>query len=117
MACGFVDAERHSAPIVLLPGRLEETLAAWLMLARPCLDRLAGFTGARPAAAQPLARKIASAPGMVDVALVTSEAHRWKPLAAGDISWAAIAEADAWLAIPAESEGFAAGEIVQAEFL
>jgi molybdopterin biosynthesis enzyme len=35
----------------------------------------------------------------------------------GDISWAALAEADAWLAIPAESEGFAAGEIVEAEFL
>ena len=30
---------------------------------------------------------------------------------------AAIAEADAWLAIPAESEGFASGEIVEAEFL
>jgi molybdopterin biosynthesis enzyme len=117
MACGFVAAEGHPAPVVLLPGRLEETLPAWLMLARPCLDRLAGFAGARPAAALPLARKIASAPGMVDLALVRSEAGRWKPLAAGDISWAAIAGADAWLAIPAESEGFAAGEIVEAEFL
>jgi molybdopterin biosynthesis enzyme len=117
MACGFVAAEGHPAPVVLLPGRLEETLAAWLMLARPCLDRLAGFTGARPAAALPLARKIASAPGMIDLALVRREAGRWKPLAAGDISWAAIAEADAWLAIAAESEGFAAGEIVEAEFL
>jgi molybdopterin biosynthesis enzyme len=117
MACGFSDADGHPAPVVVLPGRLEETLAAWLMLARPCLDRLAGFIGSRPAAALPLARKIASTPGMVDLALVRCEAGRWKPLAAGDISWAAIAEADAWLAIPAESEGFAAGEIVEAEFL
>jgi molybdopterin molybdotransferase len=117
MACGFVHAERHSAPIVLLPGRLEETLAAWLLIARPCLDRLTGYGGPRPSAALPLARKIASAPGMADLALVGREAGRWKPLAAGDISWAAIAEADAWLAIPAESEGFASGEIVEAEFL
>jgi molybdopterin molybdotransferase len=117
VACGFSDADGHPAPVVVLPGRLEETLAAWLMLARPCLDRLAGFIGSRPAAALPLARKIASTPGMVDLALVRCEAGRWKPLAAGDISWAALAEADAWLAIPAESEGFAAGEIVEAEFL
>jgi molybdopterin biosynthesis enzyme len=117
VACGFLVAEGHAAPVVLLPGRLEETLAAWLMLARPSLDRLAGFIGSRPAAALPLARKIASAPGMVDLALVRCEAGQWKPLAAGDISWAALAEADAWLTIPAESEGFAAGEIVEAEFV
>jgi molybdopterin molybdotransferase len=117
MACGFVASAENSAPAILLPGRPEETLAAWLMLARPSLDLLAGFTGARPSAALPLTRKIASAPGMVDLALVRRQEDKWKPLAAGDISWAAIAEADAWLAIPAESEGFASGEIVEAEFL
>jgi molybdopterin molybdotransferase len=117
VACGFIDAEGHSAPAVLLPGRLEETLAAWLLLARPALDQLAGFSAPRPMTVLPLARKISSAPGMVDLALLKHQADRWKPLAAGDISWAAIAEADAWLAIAAESEGFAAGEIVEAEFL
>ncbi|MEA2839120.1 MAG: molybdopterin molybdotransferase [Methylobacteriaceae bacterium] len=116
-ACGFIDPAGRSAPAVLLPGRLEETLAAWLLIARPCLDRLTGYSGPRPSAALPLARKIASAPGMADLALLKREADRWKPLAAGDISWAAIAESDAWLAIPAESEGFASGEIVEAEFL
>jgi molybdopterin biosynthesis enzyme len=54
---------------------------------------------------------------MAELALLKREADRWKPLAAGDISWAAMADADAWLAIPAQSEGFAAGEIVEAEFL
>jgi molybdopterin molybdotransferase len=117
MACGFVASGENSAPALLLPGRPEETLAAWLMLARPALDRLTGFTGAPPSAALPLTRKIASAPGLVDLALVRRQEDKWKPLAAGDISWAAIAEADAWLAIPAESEGFASGEIVEAEFL
>lgn len=115
--CGFVDQRGSSTPIILLPGRIEETLAAWLLLARPALDQLTGFSGSRPATVLPLARKIASAPGMVDLALVKRQVDRWKPLAAGDISWQAIAEAEAWLAIPAESEGFAAGEIVEAEFL
>jgi molybdopterin molybdotransferase len=116
-ACGFVASGGNSAPAILLPGRPEETLAAWLMLARPGLDRLSGFTGSRPSAALPLTRKIASAPGIVDLALVRRQEDKWKPLAAGDISWAVIAAADAWLAIPSESEGFAAGEIVEAEFL
>ncbi len=116
-ACGLVAAPDRRLPAILLPGRLEETLAAWLLLARPCLDRLAGFIGTRPAAALPLARKIASAPGMADLALVTRREDKWKPLAVGDMSWGAIAAADAWLAVSAESEGFAAGEIVEAEFL
>jgi molybdopterin biosynthesis enzyme len=117
MACGFAASEGKFAPAVLLPGRPEETLAAWLLLARSALDRLTGFTGARPSAALPLTRKIASAPGLADLALVRRQEDKWKPLAAGDISWAAVAEAEAWLAIPAESEGFAAGEIVEAEYL
>jgi molybdopterin biosynthesis enzyme len=116
-ACGFIDPESRSTPILLLPGRLDETLAAWLLLARPCLDRLSGFSGGRASTALPLGRKIVSAPGMVDFALVKRQVDRWKPLGVGDISWAAVAEADAWLAIPAESEGYAAGEIVEAEFL
>jgi molybdopterin molybdotransferase len=117
MACGFIDPQARSAPVILLPGRIEETLAGWLLLARPALDQLAGFTAPRPTTVLPLARKIASAPGTVDLALVKRQIDRWKPLGIGDISWAAIAEADAWLAIAAESEGFAAGEIVEAEFL
>ncbi|MBV9202830.1 MAG: hypothetical protein JOY83_24460 [Alphaproteobacteria bacterium] len=117
MACGFIDADGRSTPLVLLPGRIEETLAAWLLLARPALDQLAGFPGPRPTTVLPLARKIASGPGMVDLALVKRQVDRWKPLGVGDISWAAIGEAEAWLAIPSESEGFAAGEIVEAEFL
>jgi molybdopterin molybdotransferase len=117
IACGFVDANGDSTPVILLPGRIEETLAAWLLLARPALDQLAGFSAPRPTTVLPLARKISSGPGIVDLALLKRQADRWKPLGVGDISWAALAEADAWLAIPAESEGFAAGEIVEAEFL
>jgi molybdopterin biosynthesis enzyme len=117
-SCGFLrTSDRPGPPIILLPGRPEETLAAWLMLARPCLDRLAGLSARRPAAALPLARKITSAPGIADLALVKREGDRWKPLGAGNISWAALADAHAWLEISADSEGYPAGEVVEAEFL
>lgn len=116
IALGFLGSD-GPVPAILLPGRIEETLAGWLLLARPALDRLAGFIGSRPSAVLPLARKIASAPGLVDLAFVRRQEDKWKPLAVGNISWTALAEADAWLAVPADSEGFAAGEIVEAEFL
>jgi molybdopterin biosynthesis enzyme len=39
------------------------------------------------------------------------------PLATGDISLDAMARADAWLMVPAASEGFAAGSAVAAYML
>ena len=39
------------------------------------------------------------------------------PLAVGDLSLEAIARADAWLAVPGGSEGFAAGTPVDAYML
>jgi molybdopterin molybdotransferase len=38
-------------------------------------------------------------------------------LATGDIPWAAIALADAWLLVAPECEGYAAGQNVVAQFL
>jgi hypothetical protein len=39
------------------------------------------------------------------------------PLAVGDLSLDAIASADAWCAIPADSEGFAANTLIDAYML
>jgi hypothetical protein len=41
----------------------------------------------------------------------------WEPLACADIAWSAIARADAWLAVAADSEGYASGQHVFADFL
>jgi hypothetical protein len=38
----------------------------------------------------------------------------WLPLAVGDLSLTTIARADAWLLVPGQSEGFAAGTPVGA---
>jgi molybdopterin biosynthesis enzyme len=102
-----------SVPVIALPGAPDQALAAWWTLALPVLDRLSARQ-IRPALRLPLARKIASGIGVTEIALLQKIDDRWVPLASGDLSLDIIARADAWLAIPADSEGFAAATIVDA---
>jgi hypothetical protein len=64
-----------------------------------------------------LARKIASGIGVTEIALLKQIEDAWMPLASGYLSLDAIAGADGWLAISADSEGFAAGTPVDAYIL
>jgi molybdopterin biosynthesis enzyme len=72
------------------------------------LDHLAGRR-ARRTLTLPLARKISSGPGVADVVLLQQADDHWIPLAIGDLSLQHLAHADAWLAVPGDSEGHAAG--------
>jgi molybdopterin biosynthesis enzyme len=99
-----------ACPVVALPGASDQALAAWLTLARPALDRLSGhYICAAAPVVLPLARKIASGPGMADIVLVRREDESWQPIAVGDLSLRLLAQADGWLAVPGDSEGYAAG--------
>ena len=80
------------------------------------LDRLSGLSP-RQKLTLPLARKIASSVGIAEIVLLEKIAGAWMPLAVGDISLETIARADAWLAVPGDSEGFAAGTPVDAFML
>jgi molybdopterin molybdotransferase len=110
-------------PILFTAERLECVLAVWLLLVRPYLRRLAGATFRNPAENLPLTRKIVSMPGLSELVLVRRAtnpqdgAAQWKPLATGDIPFAAIARADAWLLVEPEFEGYAARQHVVAELL
>jgi molybdopterin molybdotransferase len=106
----------EKTPVIALPGAPDQALAAWWTLALPVLDRLAGRV-LRPMATLPLARKIASGVGVAEIALLRQTNASWMLLAVGDLSLDAIAAADAWCAIPAGSEGFAAGTPVDAYML
>ena len=64
-----------------------------------------------------LARKIASHVGIAEIVLMERKQDMWVTLAVGDLSLGAIARAEAWLAVPAGSEGFAAGRPVDAYML
>ena len=103
--------------------RMECVLTAWLLFVQPSLRELAGSGYHDIEVCLPLARKITSAPGLSELALVrrvtnpNDKTMLWKLLATGDITISAIANADAWLLVAAESEGYAAGQSVSAKLL
>jgi molybdopterin biosynthesis enzyme len=103
-------------PVVALPGAPDQALAGWWTLVLPVLDRLSGREQRRTRPL-PLARKIASSVGIAEIVLLKNTDGAWMPLATGDLSLDAIAGADAWLAVPAGSEGYAAGTPVDAYML
>ena len=103
-------------PVIALPGAPDQALAAFWTLALPLLDRLSGRLP-REEITLPLARKIASSVGIAEIVLLQRAQGAWLPLAVGDLPLATIARADAWLTVPASSEGFAAGAPVGAYML
>jgi len=103
-------------PVVALPGASDQAFAAWWTLALPALDRLSGRRP-RKTLNLPLARKIASSVGIAEIVLLERKQGVWITLAAGELSLDAIARAEAWLAVPGGSEGFAAGAPVDAYML
>ena len=103
-------------PAIALPGAPDQAFAAWWTLALPVLDRLSGRRP-RKTLNLPLARKIASAVGIAEIVLLERKQGAWVTLAAGELSLDAIARAEAWLAVPGDAEGFAAGTPVDAYML
>ncbi len=102
-------------PVVVVPGAPDQALAVWWTLVLPALDRLAGTQ--RKTVTQPLAQKIASSVGIAEIVLLGEQAGGWVPLAVGDLPLTAIARAKAWLMVPGDSEGYAAGTPVNAYLL
>jgi molybdopterin molybdotransferase len=99
-------------PVLIVPGRLDAALAAWLMLGRALLARLSARRSDDLASigtwVGPLARKITSTVGLTDVVLVRRDNNKAMPLASGYLSLQALAQADGWLAVPADWEGIPA---------
>jgi molybdopterin molybdotransferase len=103
-------------PVMALPGAPDQALAVWWTLALPVLDRLSGRLP-RQAVTLPLQRKIASSVGITEIVLLERNNDGWMPLVVGEMPLETIARAEAWLAVPAGSEGFAAGTPVDAYML
>jgi molybdopterin biosynthesis enzyme len=100
-------------PVLLLPGRLDAALAAFLIVGRRLIARLAGRETEEVATRLPLTRKIASSVGLAEMVLVRRVPEGVEPLTAGAFTAAALARADGWVMVPPESEGFAAGALVE----
>ena len=103
-------------PVAALPGAPDQALAVWWTVVLPVLERLSG-SQPRRATTLPLTRKIASSVGIAEIVLLRKVDDAWMPIATGDLSLDAIARADAWLAVPGGSEGYAADTPVNAYML
>jgi molybdopterin molybdotransferase len=106
-AIGVINAR----PVLLLPGRLDAALAVWLVLGRHLLMRL---TGSDPEPATPvrLTRKIASLVGLAEVVLVRRCEGGIEPIASGCFPLQSLTQADGWVLVAPDREGFPPGATV-----
>lgn len=99
-------------PVLLLPGRVDATVAVWLAIGRRLLERLTGATEDDAGIRARLSRKISSRLGLTEWIPMRLHGDTAEPIASGYVSLAALAQADGWLLVPAESEGYPAGREV-----
>ncbi len=104
-AFGFVGPR----PVLILPGRLDSALAVWLVIGRLILARLAGCSEEAPVTRARLSRKVASSLGLTEVVPVRMRDGAAEPIASGYVPLSALAQADGWLLVAADSEGYPSG--------
>jgi molybdopterin biosynthesis enzyme len=95
-------------PVLALPGRLDGALAAWHMLGRAMVARLAASTEPPCLRAAKLTRKVSSSAGLAELVAVRCEGGFATPLGAAYVPLAALAQANGWLFIASASEGYQA---------
>jgi molybdopterin biosynthesis enzyme len=107
-ALGWVDRR----PVLMVPGRVDAALAAWLTVGRALAARLCGAKAPEPAVSAMLTRKVTSTIGVGDVIPVGLADGKAEPLAACYLPLSVLLRADGWILVPPESEGYPAGTTV-----
>jgi molybdopterin biosynthesis enzyme len=100
--------------VLAMPGRIDASLAFWLVLGRRILSRLAGATAIDDTVQLKLSRKVTSTIGIADVILLKRRGGEAEPLTSSHWPMQALTQADTYLVVPPESEGFPAGAFVGA---
>jgi molybdopterin molybdotransferase len=95
-------------PVLALPGRLDAALAAWHMLGRAVLARLTGSCEPLCLRTARLTHKVTSTVGLAELVPVRCEGAAATPIASGYISFSGLAQADGWILIRPDSEGYPA---------
>jgi molybdopterin biosynthesis enzyme len=95
-------------PVLAVPGRLDAALAAWHILGRALLSRLAGAREQPSSRTAMLTHKVTSAPGLAELVPVRCDDTFATPIAAGYVPLSALAEANGWVFVPPASEGYPA---------
>jgi molybdopterin molybdotransferase len=96
-------------PVLILPGRLDSALAVWLVIGRRLLARLSGDIAEETTTKARLSRKVASSLGLTEVVPMRMHDGAAEPIASGYVPLSALAQADGWLLVPADSEGYPRG--------
>jgi molybdopterin biosynthesis enzyme len=102
-------------PVLLLPGRLDAALSVWMTVGRRILERLAAAHHKDRDATEtlPLARKVTSTVGLAEVVPVRRLEGQAEPLASKYLPLSALTRSDGWILVPADSEGYSVGAMVQ----
>jgi molybdopterin molybdotransferase len=100
-------------PVLLLPGRMDSALAAWLLLGRRLLARLSFRLIEDQPFLLELARPLSSPRGVAEVIPVRRRAAQVEPLPGDAWSAQSIARADGWIVLPAGTDNIPAGTKVQ----
>jgi molybdopterin molybdotransferase len=101
-------------PLIVAPPRLDVLVTLWCCLIEPFS---AFLTQREPMSAwrrARLTRKIASQVGLTELALVRETKGGLEPVASGSITLAALTQAEGFLVVPPECEGFPEGAEVEA---
>jgi molybdopterin molybdotransferase len=99
-------------PVLLLPGRIDGALAVWLLLGQRILARLAASREQPDGVTARLTRKVASNLGLAELIPVRMREREAEPLGSGYLPLQTIAQADGWILVPADREGYPAGTAV-----
>jgi molybdopterin biosynthesis enzyme len=102
----------NHASVLIMPGRLDAAIAAWVTVGEAVLAPLCGCNDAMPSTRAALTRKVTSTIGLAEVVFVQLNDTGALPLASGYTPLQAIAQANGYMMVPADSEGYPAGTIV-----
>jgi molybdopterin biosynthesis enzyme len=100
-------------PVLMLSDGLDAALAAFLVVGEPLLRRLTGLVARDPGTPVALTREIVSTIGLAEVVPLRRTGEGAEPLASGHWPLQALTRADGFVLLPPESEGFAAGTVVE----
>jgi molybdopterin biosynthesis enzyme len=98
----------RARPVLALPGRLDAALAAWHALGQVMLGRLAASREPLRLRTAKLARKVASTVGLSELVPVRCDGRSAVPIASGYVPLAALAQANGWIFVKPDSEGYPA---------
>jgi molybdopterin biosynthesis enzyme len=103
----------NDRPVLLMPGRIDSTLACWLVLGRAMIDRLGGAQQGDTAVKATLRRKVTSSIGIAEIVPLRHDGDGVEPLGFGYLPLRSLARADGWMLVPAASEGYPAGTEIE----